>query len=436
MRVPPKLTDLVPVQTLERLRSLFKAVTGVPIVFTDGQGMAITKVDDPLCYCATLVRVESEGMLCLRRAKWDTPEPEVERAIKGESAGGKPIHHRCLGGFQDTAVPIVVEGQTLGFAVFARSLPEPPDPARFRQLALAGGMSPETGEEVAEHSLVMSSGKIAQIGDFLQVITGLVASAAYDSLRAQQVLELEGLRDDLIHMIVHDLRTPLTSIIGSLHTIVETKYDPDIINEFVPLALGNSDTLLGMVNTLLDINKMESGDMEMEITPVDFSRLAAEAVSQVKGLAFERRQELSVDIDPNCPVIQADEDKLRRVVVNLLGNAVKFTQDGGHVSLSAACDGDGLTFSVSDDGPGIPQQYHEKIFEKFGHVEAQRQGAKPSTGLGLTFCKMVAEAHGGRIWLTSEPGQGSTFSLFIPLKAKAISRTPKAKRNDEGTRRL
>jgi len=297
-------------------------------------------------------------------------------------------------------------------------------------------MSPETGEEVAEHSLVMSSGKIAQIGDFLQVITGLVASAAYDSLRAQQVLELEGLRDDLIHMIVHDLRTPLTSIIGSLHTIVETKYDPDIINEFVPLALGNSDTLLGMVNTLLDINKMESGDMEMEITPVDFSRLAAEAVSQVKGLAFERRQELSVDIDPNCPVIQADEDKLRRVVVNLLGNAVKFTQDGGHVSLSAACDGDGLTFSVSDDGPGIPQQYHEKIFEKFGHVEAQRQGAKPSTGLGLTFCKMVAEAHGGRIWLTSEPGQGSTFSLFIPLKAKAISRTPKAKRNDEGTRRL
>jgi signal transduction histidine kinase len=407
------LVELVPVQTLDRLRELFKAVTGVPMVVTDAEGMLVTSVDEPLRYCGSLV-CGDEPTLCLRRAKWDVPEPAVEQALRTEQQPGKPVLHRCPGGFRDTAVPIVVEDQTVGYAVFARSLSEPPDVDRFRDLAVAGDMAPEVGEQVAQAALVMPRERIAQVAEFLQVIAHLVASAAYDSIRARRILELEELRDSLMHMIVHDLRTPLTSIIGSLQTVMDTDYDAEITVEFVPAALASADVLLEMVNTLLDINKMESGAMDLELELASFPEVADKALAQVRGLAHEHNHELTAELDPDCPPIRADADKLRRVVVNLLGNAIKFTPDGGHIKLTARCEDEGLTFSVIDDGPGIPADDRERIFEKFGQARARQAGHRQSTGLGLTFCKMVAEAHGGRIWAESEVGQGSTFSVFIP----------------------
>lgn len=418
---PLRIAELVPIEMLERLRRLFKGCTGVPMVFTDAEGVAVAEVEEPLRYCGSLVCGQAPGTLCLRRKQWDVPEPEVERALRQEEEPGQPVHHRCRGGFRDSAVPIVVESQTIGYAVFARSLAKPPDIDKFRELAVQGGMAPEVGEQVAQQALIMPREKIAEVAEFLQVLASLVASAAYDTLRAEQVLQLEKLRDDLIHMIVHDLRTPLTSIIGSLHTILGTDYDSEITREFVPSSLDSANTLLEMVNTLLDINKMESGQMKLELSPVDFAEIAEAALGQVKGLARERGQELSTDIDPNCPVIKADREKLRRVVVNLLGNAIKFTQDGGQIKLSARCQDGSLLFSVSDNGPGIPPEYRAKIFEKFGQAETQQGGHQHSTGLGLTFCKMVAEAHGGRIWVESEVGKGSTFSVLIPAAPKPNS---------------
>jgi signal transduction histidine kinase len=262
----------------------------------------------------------------------------------------------------------------------------------------------------------MSSDRIAQVAEFLQVIANLVASAAYDTIRARQVLDLEQLRDSLIHMIVHDLRTPLTSIIGGLQTIVHTEYAPDMTREFLPVALDGANALLELVNTLLDINKMESGEMKLDLQPLRFAQIAEDALNQVRVLARERDQELSTSISADLPAVAADAEKLRRVVVNLLGNAIKFTQHGGYITLSAQPHEGGLRFSVSDDGPGIPPEYRDRVFEKFGQVESRAEGVKNSTGLGLTFCKMVVEAHGGRIWVESEVGKGTTFSAFIPGK--------------------
>lgn len=119
--------------------------------------------------------------------------------------------------------------------------------------------------------------------------------------------------------------------------------------------------------------------------------------------------------DP-LPPLQADGEKLRRTLVNLLGNSITFTREGS-ISLSVRLepDGDAIRFAVSDTGEGIPREAFGRIFEKFGHVETRQAGCKMSTGLGLKFCKMVAEAHGGRIWVESELGQGSVFSLTLPL---------------------
>lgn len=410
------LTDLVPVETLEDLRRLFKATVGVPMVFADPAGVAVTEVDDILLYCGTLVQDAEGYSICLRRPRWDVPEPDVEAKLRGKHGGDKPVMHRCMGGFRDTAVPIVVEGQTIGFAVFARSLTEPPDVQSFREMARHGGMDPEVGERVAQAAVVMPRERIAQVAEFLQIIANLVARAAYDTIRARQIMELEQLRDDLVHMIVHDLRTPLSGIMAGLETIVDADYEPDLTREFTSLALASSQRLAEMINTLLDINKMESGEMKLSKEEVVFADIAQEALDQVRAVAVERGQELTDDIDPHCPTILADGELLRRVIVNLLGNAVKFTPDGGRIKLATRCEDGALTFSVSDNGPGIPPEHHERIFRKFGQVEARKEGRRQSTGLGLVFCKMVAEAHGGRIRVDSEVGKGSTFTVSIPVR--------------------
>jgi len=412
-----KLAELVPLATLERLRTLFKSVAGVPVVFTDGDGVPLTDIDEPLKYCGGLV-CGDYGTLCLRRRKWDVPEPVVEAALREEREGDKPIQHHCRGGFRDTAAPIVVADETVGYAVFARSLPAEPDLAKFRRLAVAGGMRPEVGEQVARAALVMPRERIAEVAEFLHIIAGLVARAAYDSILAQRILELEELRDSLIYMIVHDLRTPLTSIIGGLQLVVDADFEQRLTEEFVSAGLVSAKRLLEMVNTLLDINKMEKGELvELELGEVDFNQLAEEAGKQLGGLIIEHNHELELELDPRCPPIWADAEKLQRVIVNLLGNAVQFTPAGGHIRLQSQCTGDMLQFSVSDDGPGIPEEEQDRIFEKFGQAATRREGHKYSTGLGLTFCKMVAEAHGGRIWVDSEPGKGSTFSVSIPARA-------------------
>ncbi len=416
METQLKLAELVPVATLERLRALFESVTGVPVVFTDSEGVPLTDIEDPLKYCGGLV-CGDYGTLCLRRRKWDVPEPAVEAALREEREGDKPIQHHCRGGFRDTAAPIVVADEAVGYAVFARSLPAEPNLDKFRRLAVEGGMPPEVGEQVAHAALVMPRERIAEVAEFLHIIAGLVARAAYDSILAQRILELEELRDSLIYMIVHDLRTPLTSIIGGLQLVVDADYEQRLTEEFVLAGLVSAKRLLELVNTLLDINKMEKGELELDLDEVDFNQLAEEAGKQLGGLVIEHNHDLKLDLDRRCPSIWADAEKLRRVIVNLLGNAIQFTPGGGHIRLQSHCTGDMLQFSVSDDGPGIPDQEQDRIFEKFGQAETRREGHKYSTGLGLTFCKMVAEAHGGRIWVDSELGKGSTFSVSIPARA-------------------
>lgn len=414
MEKMPELHEIVDTARLEQIADLFAAVTGIPLVFTDSEGVAVTPLHDPLQFCGSLVTCPDAPTLCLRRRRWDVPEAELERTLRQKSDMTAPVLHHCRGNFRDSAVPVVVEAQIIGYAVFGRVLTEAPDCETFRSLAEKAGMPPEIGEKVCTAALVISEERLQAVSDFLKIIVDLVASAAYDQLKARRILELEAMRDSLMHMIVHDLRTPLTGIITGLQTVADCDYEAEITREFVPLAASSANVLLEMVNTLLDINKLESGEMKLERTTVQPAALVEQALAQVAAEAQAHGHELSTDLAADCPEIMADDEKLLRVIVNLLGNAVKFTPDGGRITVGTRCNSDGLVVSVSDTGPGIPPEYQEKVFEKFGQVEARQTGRKHSTGLGLTFCKLAVEAHGGRIWVDSEPGAGSTFAFSIP----------------------
>ena len=238
-------------------------------------------------------------------------------------------------------------------------------------------------------------------------------------VRQQRELQkLSKLKDDLTAMLVHDLRTPLTAVIGSLETVrggVLGDTSPEVA-EMTEMALDGSRSLLNMVNDILDISKMEAGAPILERAATNAKALVSEAVEAVAPLARARGVLLETRVQPEMPNVFLDAEKIRRVLVNLLGNAIKFTPRGGRVEVSAEWRTveKQMLFGVSDTGEGIPKAYHQRIFDKFGQVETRKEGRKMSTGLGLTFCKLVAEAHGGSISVDSEVGQGSTFTVVVP----------------------
>lgn len=255
----------------------------------------------------------------------------------------------------------------------------------------------------------------------LRVGNALYAKRLYDQLAEnyRRLRELEILRDDLTHMIVHDLRTPLTSVMAGMQVVEMAGELNARQQQCLQLAMAGGQTLLGMISDLLDVSKMEDGSLQLDCRELSAADLVDRALAQIELLAQGRSLSLVRDLPARLPVFSGDPEKLQRTLVNLLSNAVRYTPRGGTITTSVRPGSDQRTvvFAVRDTGEGIPGEAFERIFEKFGQVESGPAGQKFSTGLGLTFCKMVVEAHGGRIWIESELGQGSTFSFTIPALA-------------------
>lgn len=246
-------------------------------------------------------------------------------------------------------------------------------------------------------------------------------------LRQERKLEaLARLKDDLTQMIVHDLRTPLTAMIGSLQTVKDGVVGevPADAREMMEIALDGSRSLLRMVNDLLDIAKMEAGESILDLAEADVAMIGDEAIRVVAPLADAHGVHLAILVEPGIPRVLVDREKVERMIVNLVGNAVKFTRPGGKVELRVTWveARRRLLVAVADTGEGIPPQYREKIFDKFGQVETRKAGRKMSTGLGLTFCKLIAEAHGGSIGVESEVGKGSTFTVELPAVEASLDK--------------
>ena len=268
---------------------------------------------------------------------------------------------------------------------------------------------------------------VALLHDYLGEIVGCVCmfqdatrrkelEALYEQLR-----DLDKVKEDLTHMIVHDLRTPLTSVIAGMQTLEMVGELNEDQQEMAEIAISGGQSLLAMINNLLDISKLEAGSLQLEYSQLSPETLVASAIAQVASLAVDKNLALAQQIAPDSPGFPGDEDKLRRTLVNLLGNALKFTPRGGTVTVTVQKSetANELLFAVRDTGEGIPPDAFAHIFEKFGQVESRNGGRKMSTGLGLTFSKMAVEAHGGRIWVESTLGEGSAFFFTIPLAIPA-----------------
>ncbi len=239
---------------------------------------------------------------------------------------------------------------------------------------------------------------------------------AYTGLR-----RLEQLKSDLTHMIVHDLKNPLTSIGGYADLLPTAGPLNEMQNRFLQVIRQSSQRLLTMIRNLLDISRLEEGKLELQREALPVRQIVEPIVPEIAPLLAREEKSLHLDLPEDLPLLWGDRDLLVRVVSNLLSNAEKHTERGGNLWVTARPGGTPgtLLLSVRDDGEGIPAEYHEVIFEKFGQAANRRLGRQTDTGLGLTFCKLVVEAHGGTIAVESTVGQGSTFLLTLPTIGSA-----------------
>lgn len=222
------------------------------------------------------------------------------------------------------------------------------------------------------------------------------------------------MKDDLIHMLVHDLKSPISSVMGLLEHALDTleRRNDDSVSELLSLARSESQHLLSLAANILDVRRMKEGHMPYEPTEIpSLTELAKEALADVSGGPRDRN--FGFLVRPEAERLVGDPKLLRRVLANLMANAIKHTRRGGYIDFRAWKQDDGYVLSVRDDGEGIPEADHKRIFNAF---EQSRHTIhdRYDTGMGLTFCKLAVEKHGGRIWVESKVGRGSTFYFTLP----------------------
>jgi signal transduction histidine kinase len=227
--------------------------------------------------------------------------------------------------------------------------------------------------------------------------------------RCEELQQLREAQDNLTRMIVHDMGSPLFGVMGCLELLEPSaieKLDEEE-QDFVAEALRSTNTLLEMVQALRDVVQLETGEMPLNVRDAELGAIVDAALEILGGLAAGRKLEVDRSFVP-IPV-RCDPSIIRRVVANLVANALNVTPKQGVVHITLSNESGAPIVSVQDAGPGIPSEYRRKIFDKFGQVEVHQERKKYSTGLGLTFCKLAIEAHGGTIAVDSELGKGSRF---------------------------
>jgi signal transduction histidine kinase len=306
--------------------------------------------------------------------------------------------------FIGVAIAALVLALVLGF-VLSWSVIGPIQGINSRLAAIASGDFSGHVDVVNRDELGALAANVNAMNDELRrVYTELEAASRHKS--------------EFLASMSHELRTPLNAIIGFSQVLREQMFGP--VNEkqaeYLDDIVSSGNYLLALINDVLDLSKVEAGQVELEMQPFSVREALERGVVMVRERATEDGVDIALASDLDVDVVEGDERRIKQVIFNLLSNAVKFTPPGGEVDVSAARVNGEVRISVADTGPGVAVEDQERIFEEFQQTEAgleQREG----TGLGLALSKRFVELHGGRIWLESEPGRGSTFVFTLPVRS-------------------
>lgn len=251
------------------------------------------------------------------------------------------------------------------------------------------------------------------------------------NIMAIRLKELDQLKDEFVSSVSHELRSPLAAISGYVELMTRKPLEQIPVEKRTKafnIILDSTTRLTQFINDILDLAKLKAGRVDIRKTAFNAGKALEETLGLFQPLLDKKRMTGRVNAPADLPTVLADDEKVRQVITNLVSNAYKFTPEEGTLTLSAKDTGTDLTVSVADTGIGIPKEFIGKLFERFKQVPGTRQkmGGPKGTGLGLAIAKGIVEAHGGRIWAESEPGQGTTFFFTLP-KAADAGATPNAR---------
>lgn len=289
-------------------------------------------------------------------------------------------------------------------------------------------------QTVAGFLVVLKSGAFQLTQDdarWLEAVANLTAAAMENTRQTQNKpassqAELEEMRDELMTMLIHDLQSPLSNIISSLDLVnqeIDAHTHP-LAATILDIARRSSQRMRNLISSLLDISRLEAGQPIADHSRVSPADLIAAAQEAVLPILQQRRIRLILDLEPDLPDVDADADMIERVLINLLDNALKFTSPEQSLTITARHDttnAGNVLIAIADQGPGVPPPYRQAIFDKYYRIPGRHSGM--GMGLGLAFCRLAVEAHGGRIWVDEAPGGGATFYFTLPANAAADTKT-------------
>jgi signal transduction histidine kinase len=237
--------------------------------------------------------------------------------------------------------------------------------------------------------------------------------------KSRQVEEASRHKSQFLANMSHELRTPLNAILGYAELVLDGIYGdaPEKMRNVLERIQTNGKHLLGLINDVLDLSKIEAGQLTLTLNDYSIKDMMHGVFVAVEPLAGNKKLNFKLEVPPNLPPAHGDERRLSQVLLNLVGNAIKFT-DTGEVAMKASAANGSYTIAVADTGPGIAEADQAKIFEEFQQSESTHTKAKGGTGLGLAIAKRIVEMHGGRLWVESAVGNGSTFLFTVPLRAE------------------
>ncbi len=268
----------------------------------------------------------------------------------------------------------------------------------------------------SEHELLQTAGRTAAIAIQRAMLDERLLK---EEVTRRALEEISHLKTEFVSLVSHELRTPLTSIQGYVKMILAGHSGElnDLQNEFLGTVSRNTDRLIALVNDLLDISKIQSGRLDLVLEPLDLGELLARELESLKALADDKRVTILTDVEPGVPMVRGDTHRLGQIITNLVSNAIKYSPDATIVKLTAYQVDKNVLVKVVDAGMGIAPEERVKLFQMFYRGESDAVRQIRGTGLGLAITKHLVEMHGGKIWVESEKGHGSTFSFTIPIAA-------------------
>ncbi|NWG02975.1 MAG: HAMP domain-containing protein [Syntrophaceae bacterium] len=236
------------------------------------------------------------------------------------------------------------------------------------------------------------------------------------NLMCNKLNELDKMKSDFLSLVTHELRTPLSSIKMGMDLLRDGVEGPvtEGQKELLTVIEKESDRLIGLVNSILDLSKMEAGMMSFHLRPQPITPLIDQTIKELRPLVDSKKIILERKMTEGLPVVKVDGERILQALRNIIGNAIKFTPEGGRIKVSARTVDHGVEVAIADTGPGIPKENLITIFEKFQQVITDRTGSTQGTGLGLAIAKQIINHHGGKIWAESQLGHGSIFFFFLP----------------------